>query len=180
MVDRDATSIELFVRIPAPLLPEKFAAFPPGFLAENGQVDVTPFRNGTWDHGDAFFEDVVATIGGDPVVFEAMSMMVHPPEFDTPFRDPIDAFTAISVCNVPVGIALLPVDTLVAYLGYIAYPVDGYGDLSLTFPAQATVQIEQFDQGRPVDDRTVDVADSQPIVLDAVTHKTGWFDWLFN
>ncbi len=107
-------------------------------------------------------------------------MMVHPPEFDVPFRDPIDAFTAIGVCNVPQGLSLFSVDSLMAYMGYIAYPVDGYADLTVLFPASATIEISEFDQGRPIGNSRVSVGPDEPMILPRVTPKRSWFDWLFH
>ena len=147
IVARGSDFVELYIQAPAPNVPHLIGPYPDGMVQADGRIDIDPFRKGTADHGDAIFRTVTATVGGVPVTFEAMSMMVHPKDVALGFDDPIDGMTAISVCTVPERFTLYHLADLTTYLGYIAYPVAGAAPITLHLPSSATVQVRDYTDG---------------------------------
>lgn len=178
MVDRDPDAIELFVQIPVGLIPAHIGALPDGFIGTDNTIDISPFREGTWAQGDIVWRNVQTAVNDQAVTFEAMSMMVHPQDYPQDFNDPIDAITAISVCNVPDPFARFAVDGLTAYLGYIAFPVDGHADFQISFPYAAQVEVMNFRNGDEVDTAIYDLAAGQGMTLVDKAPDRGWFSWL--
>ncbi|MEM6308127.1 MAG: hypothetical protein AAF701_09095 [Pseudomonadota bacterium] len=175
IVDRDPDAVEIYMQLPVPLIPGVLGDLPPRFAQDDGRIKIAPFRNGTADFGDVFFRDVTATIDGTPVALEAMSMMVHPAEFDMPFRDPLDAITAISVCNVPDPNAIFAQDGLTAYLGYIAYPVNGHSNIRVTFPNPIDLEVIEFSAGRRHSTQTITTSGPIDLPYHAPWGWLGWF-----
>lgn len=180
IIDRDPAAVELFIQIPAPLIPEHIGTFPAEFMADDGIIDIAPFQNGTFDQGDYIFRNVTAMVDGRPIQFESMSMMVHPPEFDVTFDDPIDALKAISVCNVPDPLARFHVDDLMGYLGYIAYPVDGYAPITFAFPTNSKITVMEYRDGSLTSETDISSAMNGIVNLPENRPSQSWFKWLWD
>ncbi|MEM1234091.1 MAG: hypothetical protein AAGH70_08175 [Pseudomonadota bacterium] len=169
IVDRSERGVELFVKFETELTETLLAPFPAGFVAEDGRIDIGPFRDGTADHGDALWVNVDTRIGGEPALVESMSMMVHPDELPVSFEDPIDGWIAMAVCNVTDPDARFSPDVLSTYVGFIAWDVPGHGEVALSFPSAMEIDVTEFLEGRKIDALTVALAKDEALVLDPVT-----------
>lgn len=142
VVHRGDRSVEVYLSLPAEQVTDTFAVLPEGLTTGDGTVDIETMRMGTWDIGDRLFSSIASHVSGQPVVFEAMSLMVHPEEDVLPFSDPIEGMIAISVCSVPVPDKPPALEDLHLYVGLITYPERPDGPLSLTFPTTGREQLE--------------------------------------
>ncbi|MEM1065263.1 MAG: hypothetical protein AAGJ74_07160 [Pseudomonadota bacterium] len=149
LVHRGPDSVELYLSVPAELLPPLFA-LPNGSIASaDGTVDFDGLRNGTWEIGDAAFEKVNTEINGQAVTFEAMSLMVHPETSLLPMSTPIEGMIAIAVCAVPTPATPPVLSDLHTYVGYITYTDTPQGTITLEFPetgrADMSVLVREFE-----------------------------------
>ncbi len=151
VVERRAGSVELFVGLPAEGLVEVFAMPAAALAGADGTVDFDGLRDGTVAIGEAILNPVATALGGRPVTFEAMSMMVHPEQWKLPLRDPVDGLIAVSVCTVPAPAWAPTLEDLHAYSGFIAYTDDPLQPLHLRFPgtgrAPVAVVVRDFTDG---------------------------------
>ncbi len=151
VVDRQSDSIEFFMSTRADNFVSIFD-FPPELLeGRTGTVDFTPLREGTWDIGDALLSKAPAALDGAPIVFEAMSLMVHPLDLAFPIPTPFDALLAISVCAVEAPETPPTLEELQGYVGFIAYVEDTEGLLTLQLPKTGRgplhVSVREFRDG---------------------------------
>ncbi|MCH2076836.1 MAG: hypothetical protein MK180_08100 [Rhodobacteraceae bacterium] len=177
IVDRSDRGVELFIKFDTEKTEDLLAPYPDGFLADDGRVDIGPFRDGTADHGDALWSAVKTQIGAEQPLVEAMSMMVHPDELPVNFNDPIDGWIAMAVCNVTDPDARFDLGVLSTYAGFIAWDVAGHEEVSLQFPAAMEIEVVEFLEGRKIDARTVALAENEALVLDEVTTWERWRFW---
>ncbi|MEO0496169.1 MAG: hypothetical protein AAF141_02190 [Pseudomonadota bacterium] len=154
IIDRQDEVIELYFGLPARGLSEVFALPISQLPGESSAVDFAKMREGTWDLGDASFQSVATSLGGKPVEFEAMSMMVHPDDERLPFRNALDGTLAVSVCGIPIPQDAQSVQDLYAYAGFIAMSKSTRGDLNFDFlrtgRLPVLVDISDFANGRLV------------------------------
>ncbi|MEM9139021.1 MAG: hypothetical protein AAGB15_04265 [Pseudomonadota bacterium] len=171
VIDRHEDAIELFVATPASNFGPIFGATPAGLANSDGLVEIDPLRQGTWAIGDALFRDTNATTGDEPVVFEAMSFMVHPVEDRVPMTDPLEAVLAVSVCTVDLPGQVFALDRLFGYAGFIAYTGRAGDALSVDFAETGRgtldVSVRTFDRGRPTGSFTAGIADGGTLVIPA-------------
>ena len=177
IVDRSDRGVELFVKFDTENTETLLAPYPEGFLANDGRVDIGPFRDGTADHGDALWAQVQTHVGGSEAMVEAMSMMVHPDELPVDFNDPIDGWIAMAVCNVTDPDARFDIGVLSTYAGFIAWDVEGHDEVSIAFPSALEIDVVEFLEGRKIDARTVALAADEALVLDPVTTWERWRFW---
>ena len=135
LVDRRADRISVYLQMPAPLLPTVFGSGAEPLLGADGTVDIDVLFNGTFPLADRIFGPVEARLDGQPAGLEAMSMMVHDPAVLPDFASPYDAELSIAVCTSPETVQGMTLEHLVAYMGFFAWKVDGFGALALDFPA---------------------------------------------
>lgn len=131
IVSRSDAAIEVFLAMPADLAVENFGISAEALTNESGYADFDLFAKGTFRQGQAFWQDTQTWMDGAPLMFEAMSLMIHPVNTPLPFRKPLDAMTAIEVC----GTVLedVPLSKTRLYVGLIAYPNSPAGDLVIEF-----------------------------------------------
>lgn len=176
IVDRRGEAVEVFVSLAATDIPAVFGNSS-DFIAPTGVVvDYDALREGTWDQGDAMIAGTQFRVGGDVRTLEAMSLMVHPKDAPMPFRSIADAYMAMSVCNGFAPGTIPTVDILHAYAGYIAYPVDGHTDLSLTLnnPDFVTVNLREMSEGRFQSEQTLQLAPNGTLSLEASSAVIPW------
>lgn len=169
MIDRSERGVEFFVKFETAETETLLAPFPAGFLDAEGKVDIGPFRAGTADHGDALWEGVKTVVADTPALVEAMSMMVHPDSLPVPYRDPIDAFMATAICNVTDPDARFNLGVLSTYAGFIAWDVEGHGDLEIHFPQEVELEVTEYLEGREISHLMAIAGPDAPLKLDAVT-----------
>jgi len=152
VLDRKPGMVELYMSLPAEAMVQDMGLPPEQLTGPDGTVDYDPLRLGTWEIGDALFEQVDTRIGETTVLFEAMSLMVHLNELALPLNTPIDGMIAIAVCTAPDPVAPPALSDLRAYAGYIAYTDAPGGSVSLTFRAPLdaayTFVVRDFFDGR--------------------------------
>lgn len=169
IVDRRAESISLFLSLPAQDLKPVFGTGADALLGADGTVDIDGLYEGTFDLADRIFAPVQTTIGGTPVAFEALSMMVHDPEALPPFQTPWDGETSIAVCTSPETVDKMGLETLQAYLGFFAWKVNGLAALDIVFPQTGTgpveIEIRDFWNMQHTGTRTETIGDGQAITL---------------
>ena len=152
VVDRQPNAIELYLTMSAHLISTTFNV-PDRIIAEaDGTVDFEPLRMGTFDIGDALFEGVSQELGGEPVFFEAMSLMVHPKKNALPLETPLDGMISIAVCTVTPPNEPIMLHDLQLYGGYIAYVDRPMDALAISFPMLGkealTVETRDYSGGR--------------------------------
>ena len=144
IVDRRADSVTLYFSMPATELAPTFGTGADALLDAEGTVDINLLYEGTYDLADEIFAPVRIELDGQPVAFEALSMMVHDPDVLPGFETPWDGETSIAVCTSPETVDRMGLETLQAYLGYYAWKVNGLAPVTMTFPqsGQALGEIE--------------------------------------
>jgi len=177
IVDRSERGVEIFVKFPTERTEALLAPFPAGFLAADGAVDIGPFRNGTYEHGDELWAAVETRVGGESAVVEAMSMMVHPDALPVDFDDPIDGWIAMAVCNVTDPDARFPVAELSTYAGFIAWDVAGHDAVEIGFPTSMNVEVTEFLEGKQISRASLDVGPDRPLTLYPVSRWERWRLW---
>lgn len=149
-----------------------FGGVPAGLLNQEGHINFDDFRDGSAPFGDWMSQDWSFAVDGAPHELEAMSFMVHPTDVALPVTTPLEGYTAMSVCNAPLDQAPLPLALASLAVGYIAYPVDGFDDLSLRLNADgldgATVRVIEFKDWSKLNDTIAVVADGGLLQLAAV------------
>lgn len=170
IVDRDERTIELFMSLPGEAITPLFAVEPKGLVSLDGTVTFDDLRIGTAAQADWLIQKTAFRVAGEPAVFEAMSMMVHPKEDRLPFLDPIEGSIAMSVCNVP-DPGPLTLDLLHTYAGFIAYPTKGYGALALDLPTSETLTltVHEYDRGEFLRKSEILLAPGETLSLEAVS-----------
>ena len=121
VLDRQDDAIEMYFTISAERVEDVFALPKEAFENDSGTVDFEPLRQGTYDIGDTLFANMDARLGGDDIIFEAMSLMVHPKANALPLQTPLDGMIAIAVCTVPAPAGPITLADLQLYAGFIAY-----------------------------------------------------------
>ena len=93
-----------------------------------------------------------------------------------PFRSIADAYLAMSVCNGFAPGTVPTVDTLHAYAGYIAYPVDAAGTLSFGLQNSdfVRVSLREMSEGRLQSTRRFDLAPMGTITLAQPAPGLNW------
>lgn len=132
IISREAETVEIFFSMPAEAAVEHFGVAREDLLNSEGFAVLDAYTEGTWILGDDFWTGVTAEIDGVPATFEAMSLMLHPASQPMPYRDPLDALTAIEVCTV--NDASLDLSDAQLYVGLIAYTDTPTGELAFSFP----------------------------------------------
>ena len=184
IVDRRKSSIEVFTYKSADSLLPMFGADPNGLAAADGRVYFGELREtGTFDFGDTIVAKVGFTVDGAPVTLEAMSVMVHPIDNGLPFETPLDGNIAMSVCNVEDPVVPPTMADLSLYGGFIAYPVDGHGDVTMRLPNTEPLSIDliTFAQGKKQTQERLTVPASAEIPLPPVDpFSEGWLTAMFG
>lgn len=151
VVDRHNDSVELFVAARADTLLSAFDLSPQRLTETDGTVEFSKLREGTWDTGDDLFAKSDFALDGAPLVFESMSMMVHPIDLRLPMTTPLEALISVGVCSVDAPDQRPSLDQLHGYSGYIAYTDNGSGALRIDLPSTGreslVVTVRDFDRG---------------------------------
>ncbi|MEM6546291.1 MAG: hypothetical protein AAF713_00945 [Pseudomonadota bacterium] len=167
IVDRHPDRIELYFATRADNFVSAFGLLPEQLTGSSGTVNFAELRNGTFDIGDAMFSSVQPSLDGDPLAFEAMSLMVHPTEDAPQVQTPLEAFIAMGVCAVDAPSQAPLLSDLQGYAGYIAYAEDPYGALTLSLPETGREDLKltvlDFRKGEPVASHQISVADGGEI-----------------
>ena len=177
IVDRSDRGVEMFVKLATAQTEDLLAPFPAHFLADDGQVDIGPFRDGTYEEGDELWAQVRTVIGGKEAEVEAMSMMVHPDNLPVAFNDPVDGLIAMAVCTVTDPDARFAVEELSTYAGFIAWDVAGHDRVQISFPTAMDVEVTEFFEGREIYKAALTVGPDVPLELDAVNRWERWRFW---
>ena len=175
IIDRMNDSVEMFLSLPAPLVPTALGGSTEGLSNGDGTFDLGVFRaSGTAVEGDAVIQSSQLKVDGAAVKVEAMSVMLHPRELSLPFASPIDGVAAMSICTVLPTESLPSLDNLHLYGGFIAYPAAGKDALEFTLANSETVElmVAEFVNGRPTNERSITVAPGETVQFDAV-QETG-------
>ncbi|MEM0948753.1 MAG: hypothetical protein AAGK37_15240 [Pseudomonadota bacterium] len=169
VIQRNAGSVEIYFSLPANLLVEVFDLPPDTLTGTDGRVDLVPFLEGTAGLADEAIAGLQAVIGGRDLVFEGMSLMLHPVNQALPLRDPIDGMLSIGVCSIPATAEPVPLDGLRAYIGIIGYTDTPDGELRLEFPQTGrdvfNVTIRDFTEFRPNSSADLRIADGGALVV---------------
>lgn len=180
VVHRGEDAVEIYFSLPAEMLVSAFG-LPPELLEDaDGTVDFESLRLGTWDIGDAAFQNVSARINGAPATFEAMSLMVHPNASMLPLSNPIEGMIAIAVCSVPTPAVPPTLNDLRAYVGYIAYTDTPQGPITLDLPETGrgafSMSVLDYTNFELRETAQIEVADGGQIRLEADTapQQTVW------
>ncbi|MEL6683154.1 MAG: hypothetical protein AAFQ09_10990 [Pseudomonadota bacterium] len=181
IVTRGEKSIGLYVRMPYNDVPSFFGAEVQGFADADGTLATDALFNGTFEQADALITYLSFAVGSENVAFEALSMMVHPPNSDLTFDTPLDAEIAIAVCGVPLPDGPIVDADLTWVAGWYAYPIDPEQDLTISFPATGrmteVVEVTSFDGDTRLDTSNVTLADGGSLTLPYVGSRR-WFSWL--
>jgi hypothetical protein len=138
VLDRRAGAVELYLAGPTGDVLALFGAE----ADDGGGIDPDRWRlTGSFDFGDALLSGASVRIGGEPAVFEAMSVMVHPKSDPLPLRSPFDGLVAIAVCTASGDDSSLPISRTRLYAGYIAYTGATDGAIHLALPRPLARQI---------------------------------------
>ncbi|MEM9811452.1 MAG: hypothetical protein AAF913_02185 [Pseudomonadota bacterium] len=152
LVDRLPTGISIYMRMPAGEV-EPVLGRNGDELLTDGRVDYAAMRDGTFEAADRLFARVDTEVAGTPVVFEALSLMVHQPDTNIPFSSPFDADMAIAVCNAPTDetVTLADLDLMA---GFYAHRVDSMAEIALDLPETGRpaidVSVIEFVEGAEV------------------------------
>ena len=148
IVDRRADSVTLFFSMPATELAPTFGTGADALLDAEGTVDIDLLYEGTYELADKIFAPVRTEIDGQPVAFEALSMMVHDPDVLPGFETPWDGETSVAVCTSPETVDLMGLESLQAYLAFYAWKVNGSAPVTMTFPrsgrALSEIEVRDF------------------------------------
>ena len=143
ILDRQEDGVVGFLALPVADVPDMLGGEVIGLADEAGNVPFSTIqRTGTAEQGDAAIAQTTLSIEGEAVLIETMSMMAHPKDLDVAFHDPFDGYTAMSVCTATDPGRPLRLAELDLYLGFYAYRVAGFSDLSLTFGNAAPIAVE--------------------------------------
>ncbi len=135
IVNRHDGTIELFVSTPAENFVSVFGLPAERLVEPDGTVDFAPLRaNGTFEMADEMIATTSATLDGTPMVFEGLSLMLHPLDEKQPFGTPFEAFLAIAVCTFNDPATRLTLQQLHGYAGFIADVGDIDGMVRLRLP----------------------------------------------
>ena len=134
IVDRSAQSVALYFKMAATDLRRVFGMGTEGLLADDGTVDVPRLYDGTFPLANEIFASSTVRLGGTTTPFEALLMMVHDPDILPDFTSPYDAELSIPVCTSPEMVQNMSLATLEWYLGFLAWKVDGFGELVIELP----------------------------------------------
>ena len=148
LIDRRADQVSLYFALPAADLEPLFGKTAEPLLGPDGTVDIDGLYEGTYLLADDIFADARVSIGGQEVPVEALSMMLHDPEFLPGFIDPYDAQVSIAVCTSPETVRGMGLSELDAYLGYFAWNVDGHQPVEISFSetgrGDMTISVRDF------------------------------------
>ncbi len=153
-------------------------------MNDRGHVNFDDFRDGSAPFGDWMSRNWAFEVNGTAHPLEAMSFMLHPTDVALPVTTPLEGYIAMSVCNAPLDQAPLPLDLASLAVGYIAYPVDGFGDLSLRLNAEslhgATVRLIEFKDWSKLNETTIRITGDGELELMAVNPwSLGSATWLW-
>jgi len=181
IVTRGEKSIGLYVRMAYNNVPSFFGAEVQGFADADGKLAADALFSGTFEQADALIADMSFTVGPEKVIFEALSMMVHPPNSDLMFDTPLDAEIGIAVCGVPLPDRPIVDADLTWVAGWYAYPVDPAQDLTITFPttgrAMEVIEVSSFDGDTRLDSKDIILPDGGSLIVPYV-ESPRWFSWL--
>ena len=142
IVLRSDDAVEVFTSTRADTYVELFGLDPQALAEPDGTVDFDALREGTFDTAEDMFTSVRAQISGQPAVFEAMSMMVHPIDDRLSFLTPVDGMVAMAVCTVPTPDVPPTMETLWGYAGFIAFTERAGDDVHLTLDAMTVPGVD--------------------------------------
>lgn len=169
IVDRRPETVSLFLSLPASDLKPVFGTGAEALLGADGTIDIDRLNEGTYDLADRIFAPVRTEIGGRPVTFDAISMMVHDPEVLPAFETPWEGETSITICTSPETVDRMGLETLQAYLGFYAWKVSALAPLSVTFPDTAgpvEIEIREFWNMQHTGTRYEIIGDGRTLVLE--------------
>ncbi len=171
LIDRRADRISVYLALPASELGPLFGATAGPLLGPDGTVDIEGLYEGTYLLADDIFAGARLIVGDRAVEVEALSMMVHDPEYLPGFADPYDAQVSIAVCTSPDTVRGMGLEDLRAYLGYFAWRVGGYETVEIVFPrtgrADKTFTVRDFVDFQLVGERIVTLPDGGVVTLQA-------------
>ena len=155
IVHRHADAVQIFASLPGADV-SAWSGVPAGIFTDpGGAVDFDRFRVDTGPLGDRVFAEVALSLGGAEAGMEALAFMLHDADLPTEFTTPWDAISTITFCAAGSSDAPSELTDVVAYGGWLAYPVDGFADLRLDFPETGRA-VMRFDLWHYVDGRLVD------------------------
>ncbi|MEL6959887.1 MAG: hypothetical protein AAGL89_13140, partial [Pseudomonadota bacterium] len=132
IVNRSDDNVDIYLTLPASEIADLFGSEQNLWATEDGRVDLNQFQVDTAPLGDAIIEPVKVTVDGQPVIAEAISVMMHEMTVSVPFDAPWDAILAVTLCSVPITNPTPAVSEVQAYLGYNLYEINGLGEISLS------------------------------------------------
>ena len=172
IVEQRAGSTELYLGGNAQIVLEHLGTDPDLFLNDDGYVPFQQFQSGTWDLGDRLLSGVRVEDQGQPIAFEAMSLMLHPEEIVVPFQDAVAAVMSVSICAVLDPPNDLQLQDATLYAGYIAFhdtPIDdliaSFANLGRSGPEPIDVSVRTFRDGRLVSAFRQTWSEGQPLEL---------------
>ncbi|MEP5759924.1 MAG: hypothetical protein ABJ327_11590 [Litoreibacter sp.] len=163
VVHRGDDWTELYFAADALTLFNVFDVAPSALTGDSDKVDFGELRTGTAWLGDRLVLDTDISFGKNPVLFEAMSFMVHPVEAKLPITSPYEAMVAIGVCNGPEAGTYVSISDLYSYVGYFVDQSSADGAIEIDFPTsqQDPLSIKIYDYG------TAGEINRNHIILDA-------------
>lgn len=152
IVDRTHYGVEVFLNMPADMSRSHFGLAPSALTDGAGHVAFERLRLGTADVGDEMFSGVHATVGGEPVTLETMSLMVHEAVDPLPFNEPFDGLVAIELCTTPPPSNPLTPQQVSLFAGFVGYSDTPYGPFEMTLPSVSgagavEVSVRSFSDG---------------------------------
>lgn len=134
VIDRLPEAIEIYVALGADDADDIFALPESALTDPTGVVIYDELRQGTAPIADQMLIPVRSELGGQPLAFEAMSMMVHPVSDPLPLETPFDGLLSILVCTAPTPAVPPTLEELRLYAGYIDYVDNSDAPFSFTLP----------------------------------------------
>ncbi|MEM6615840.1 MAG: hypothetical protein AAF619_04885 [Pseudomonadota bacterium] len=169
IVDRKSDSVELFMSFPAENLQPLFGHADSLIAESDGTVDLVAMRDGTWTLGDALLSTVTTQLGAEDLPFEGMSLMVHPNDYEVPFRDPIDGSLSVAVCNVAIPDVPPTLADLTIYAAYHAMVEGADEPITLSFPkddeAPSAVDVAVFQDGILTSKGKLEIASDGTLII---------------
>ncbi|MEM9732908.1 MAG: hypothetical protein AAF903_05395 [Pseudomonadota bacterium] len=120
IVNRDGGDVEVFIAMSAHLIEPLLGKDSNILFNDEGRLPIDEIRtSGSFQLADRIFDRVMWAGGKDGAEFQAMSLMAHPKSYDPPFKTPLDATMAISICtNDYTAEELVPENVQVIYGGF--------------------------------------------------------------
>lgn len=183
IVERTEGELSFFLALPVDQMEGLLGTDLDLIFSDNGKLPLEDFqRDGSFELADDVFAAVKGQVDGRAVIFDPMSMMLHPNTTQLPFQDPFDGIMSTSVCGVFIAPEDQVPERMTAYYGGIFLNVPPNAPVQLTFPttgrAAITVNLRQYDDRGFVGETMLELKDGGVLVL-AEPHVSQSYLWLF-